>query len=168
MNAADLLFLNMFEAITKKLDAIENISIKDLFHALFMDEEFRKLIVRLNTEGEQTSQLIYGVNSKDESLDDIGGEYSPYTVMIKKEKGQITDHVTLKDTGAFYKSFNTFWLNGGNGTIQITADTIKEGGVDLIERWGKDIIGLDEQNIGVLRDFARTKIKQIVLKKLAA
>lgn len=135
-----------------------------LFQRLFEDQEFRDLIVRLNTEGEQTSQLIYGVNSKGEDMSDIGGEYSPYTVMIKKEKGQITDHVTLKDTGYFYRSFQTYMTKEG---IKITADTIKEGGDNLIDRWGRDIIGLDEQNIGVLRDFARERIKQYAMDKIS-
>jgi len=152
-----------FEAITNKLQVLAGITPKELLKQLFEDKEFTDLIIRLNTEGEQTSQLIYGVNSKDESLSDIGGEYSPYTVAIKKDKGQIIDWVTLKDTGFFYRSFQTYWDENASG-IRITADTIKEGGVDLISRWGEDIIGLDEQNIGVLRDYARTKLKDIVLK----
>lgn len=158
----------MFGAITDKIKLFQSLNIKDVFFELFQDKEFTDLIVRLNTQGEQTSQLIYGVNSKDESLESIGGEYSPYTVAIKKDKGQITDHVTLKDTGYFYSSFKTYWRDEGDGAIQITADTIKEGGDDLITRWGKDIIGLDETNLGVLRDYARTKIVSIIQNKIAA
>lgn len=138
---------------------------EDVFYELFLDKEFTDLILRLNTEGEQTSQLIHGINRNDESLDDIGGEYSPYTVMIKKDKGQITDYVTLKDTVEFYHSFKTYWKDGA---IVITADTIKEGGEDLIARWGKEIIGLSEDNIGILREYAKTKIVGIVKTKLAA
>lgn len=156
----------MFSAITNKLNAIESLNMRDMFRQLFLDHEFTDLIIRLNTEGEQTSQLIYGVDSNDTDLSDIGGEYSPYTIMLKKEKGQITDHVTLKDTGAFYRSFRTYWKASGNGAIQIKADTIKEGGDDLLSRWGRDIVGLNEQNLGVLRDYARTKIKSIVLNQL--
>ena len=33
------------------------------------------------------------------------GEYSPITVKIKQSKGQPTDRITLKDTGAFYNSY---------------------------------------------------------------
>ncbi len=141
------------------------LNVRDVFRLLFLDEEFTDLIIRLNTQGEQTSQLIYGVDSKDTNLGDIGGEYSPYTVMLKKEKGQITDHVTLKDSGAFYSSFKCVWLASGNGAIKITADTIKDGD-DLMDRWGKDILGLDEINLGILRDFARNKITQIIKSKL--
>lgn len=152
----------MFETLTNKTKKLKLPTVKQIFRELFLDKEFTALIKRLNTEGEQTSQLIYGVDSKDKPLDEIGGEYSPYTVMLKKDKGQITDHVTLKDTGAFYRSFKTYWRNEKNGVIQITADTMKENGQDLITRWGKDIIGLDEMNIGVLRDYAKKKIDKII------
>lgn len=158
----------MFESLKKKVNEIKEVfDPVELLYELFLDPEFTDLIIRLNTEGEQTSQLIYGVNSKGKQLDEVGGEYSPYTVMIKKEKGQITDHVTLKDTGTFYKSFKTYWDEQAK-EIVITADTIKEGGDNLIDRWGREIIGLDEQNIGVLRDYARNKIPLLVKRKLAA
>lgn len=156
----------MFDAIIQKTRSIQGLTIRDLYRQLFLDKEFTDLIIRLNTEGEQTSQLIYGVNSKDESLDDIGGEYSPYTKMLKSEKGQITDHVTLKDTGYFYRSFRCIWRADGDGSIQITADTIKEGGDDLIARWGKDIIGLDDDNVSILRDYAKEKILSLVYYQL--
>lgn len=158
----------MFGAIYDKIKLFQNLNIKDVFFELFQDKEFTDLIVRLNTEGEQTSQLIYGVNSQDVSLETIGGKYSQTTINLKTDKGQITDWVTLKDTGYFYSSFKTYWRDEGDGVIQITADTIKEGGDDLITRWGKDIIGLDETNIGILRDYARTKIVSIIKTKIAA
>ena len=34
------------------------------------------------------------------------GNYSPITIKIKKRKGQPTDRITLKDTGAFYDSYS--------------------------------------------------------------
>ena len=157
----------MLESLKRKVnDVKEAVNPVELLHALFLDPEFTDLIIRLNTEGEQTSQLIRGVDSKGKQLDEIGGEYSPYTVMIKKEKGQITDHVTLKDTGYFYQSFKTYW---DNNEILIEADTTKANEYiveDLTTRWGKDIIGLSEQNIGVLRDYARQKLPAIIKNKL--
>lgn len=36
---------------------------------------------------------------------EITPSYTPSTVAAKKEKGQITSHVTLRDTGLFYKGF---------------------------------------------------------------
>lgn len=155
----------MFETLINKANKLKLPTVKQIFKELFNDKEFTDLIIRLNTEGEQTSQLIYGVDSRGVDLENatpMAGEYSPYTVMMKKEKGQITDHVTLKDTGYFYHSFKTFWRNEKNGAILITADTIKEGGDDLITRWGKDIIGLDEMNLGILSQFAKSKILKLL------
>ena len=155
----------MLENLIRKVNDLIQIKPVDIFYQLFLDPEFNELIIRLNTEGEQTSQLIYGVNSKGQHLDDIGGEYSPYTIMRKRDKGQIIDHVTLKDTGYFYASFKTYWIEN-EGSIQITADTVKDGVDNLIDRWGRDIIGLDDQNISVLVDYARTKIADIIRAKL--
>ena len=66
---------------------------------LFQQTSFRKLIIDLNTEEQLYSQ---GVDSKGVQL----GEYSIYTKGLKQNKGQRTDHITLKDTGEFYKSFS--------------------------------------------------------------
>ncbi len=166
----------MFSAITNRLNAISAINAKDLFRELFNDKEFTDLIVRLNTEGEQTSQLWNGFDSEGLKLSDwhpyahntiigVPGKYQG-----KIDKGQPFDRVTLKDTGDFYKSFKTYWSGLGDGSIVITANPYKtdDSGetTNLIEEWGKDIIGLDEQNIGVLRDFARKKIKSIVLNQI--
>ena len=49
--------------------------------------------------------------------------------------------------------------------IKITANTMKEGD-DLLKQWGKDIIGLSEESLGKLRDFARQRIKKIVITEL--
>lgn len=152
----------MFSDLHTKLKRLELPQPKAIFFQLYIDNDFKSLIIRLNTEGERTSQLIHGVNYENQPLDEIGGIYSPYTVMLKKDKAQITDHVTLKDTGEFYSSFKVSWINDGDGTIQITADTIKELGVDLTERWGKQIVGLSEENIQILRDYARNKIGKII------
>ena len=62
---------------------------------------------RLNEEGK---------DSKGRKLRTYGakgfgkGVYTPYTTMLKKQKGQPFDRVTLKDTGAFQKSFEKILL----------------------------------------------------------
>lgn len=54
-----------------------------------------------------------------------GKYYSNRTIVIKKEKGQPTDRVTLKDTGKFYKSYRfTPTLFG----FEISANIKKENG----------------------------------------
>lgn len=152
----------MFQNVTRFILSREKVfNRNELFKILFSDIEFTSLIVRLNTKGEQTSQLAFGVNSKDEDLSDIGGEYSPYTLFLHPEKTK--DLVDLHDTGYFYNSFRTNYINDADPAIMITADSIKEGGVDLITRWGKDIIGLSEDNIDILRGYAISKLQTIIL-----
>ena len=63
-----------------------------------IDREVQDEIIRLNTEDQLYEE---GIDSQGRSL----GEYTPYTIEIKKSKGQRVDHITLKDTGAFYASF---------------------------------------------------------------
>ena len=153
----------MFEPLQKLNNAIMNISIHDIFKSLFDDKDFTDIIIRLNTEGEATSQLAEGINNQDVLLSSIGGGYSPHTLAIHPEKSR--NIVTLLDTGEFYASFKAYWTDSGNGEIEIKADTIKDG-TDLMERWGKDIIGLDDENIGILRDFARGKLRTIILNQI--
>ena len=159
----------MFDAITSRIKTVQGWTIRDLYRELFYSPGFTDLIIRLNTEGEAGSQLAHGVDATNTDLSEIGGEYSPYTKMLKAEKSGvagITDFVTLKYTGDFYRSFRCQFRDSGNGEIEITADTIKEGGVDLLTRWGKNIIGLDDQSLETLRAYALEQLRTILLTKL--
>lgn len=106
---------------------------------LFQQTSFRKLIIDLNTEEQLYSQ---GVDSKGVQL----GEYSTYTKGLKQNKGQRTDHITLKDTGEFYKSFS-IRLEGSS--FRIIADGQKED-TNLFKEYGIDILGLTEDSMDVV------------------
>ena len=116
-------------------------------------------IIQLNTQ----SQLYQkGIDSTGTSLASIGGEYSPYTDFIKqylKQPAQPIDRVTLKDTGAFYASWQVF-LNG-NSELEITNDPIKDG-INLLDRWGKNVLGLTDESLGELQTLVKTKMPDIV------
>ncbi len=154
----------MFKPLLNKITAVEGLTVRDLFRQLFTDNEFTDYIIELNT---QYQLYTLGINAKGERLDDIAGGYSPYTIEQKEKKGQPTDRVTLKDTGEFYASFRVKWLAAGDGAMQITANTIKDQ-TDLIKEWGKDILGLDDESLSNLRNFAAIKIKGYIDRKLAA
>lgn len=123
---------------------------------LVKNRGFRELIIELNT-GEQLYDR--GIDSTGKRLDEIGGGYAPYTILLKEMKAQPTDRVTLKDTGAFYRSFKVI-LNGQN-EIEIIANTMKES-TDLIKEWGRDIIGLTDRNLQKVIDMAREIIQDII------
>lgn len=67
--------------------------------------------------------------------------YSPYTIMLKKEKGQPYDRVTLRDTGAFHSSFEMVLENF---EFYFTATDYKTQ--ELIHKYGENIFGLTEEN----------------------
>ena len=125
-----------FERLLKN---INNLNINDIFFELWSDNRVQNYIIDLNTEGKPTSQLYeLGVDSLGNSL----GEYSPFTIPFKVEKGQRFDHITLKDTGDFYESFIVTPLKTG---FKIDANPIKDDD-NLFDLFGKDIVGLTEEN----------------------
>lgn len=125
---------------------------------LFDDSNFRKLIIDLNQE-----QLYeYGIDSNGNSL----GEYTPYTKQLKQEKGQRIDHITLKDTGDFYNSFQLIF-NNSDGSIQIIADGQKED-TNLFREFGIDILGLTEENMDVVVSTANRILQRYIKSYLIA
>lgn len=112
---------------------------------LFNDRNFRKLIIDLNTEEQLFEQ---GIDSTGRKL----GEYAIATIegtknfRGKKQKGQPYDHITLKDTGAFYKSFQ---IKYEGTSLRITADGQKDD-TNLFQEYGIDIVGLTEDSMSVV------------------
>lgn len=123
------------------------------------DKEFIKLIIDLNTESQLYEE---GINSLGEKLSEIGGDYSPITIQKKEQKGQPTDRITLKDTGKFYKSFRVYF---SGGDLIIVANPYK-GDTNLYEDWGKEIIGLTDENLDLVKTVAQKKLLEIINKKI--
>ena len=74
--------------------------------------------------------------------------YTSFTVMIKSYKGQRTDHVTLKDTGEFYRSFN---IRFSSSSFELFAtDGLTD---DLVAKYGKNIFGLNENSLKDLQEL---------------
>jgi len=80
--------------------------------------------------------------------------YSPFTVEIKKSKGQPYDRVTLQDTGDFHKSFYIEYQGDG---FEIKADDWKTS--MLVRDYGKEILGLNDENVEeLLREYIHPKL----------
>lgn len=133
------------KALTNLALRVKSLNVNDMVDELGEHPEFIDLIIELNTKNQLYDK---GVNSKGESI----GDYSLYTKAIKDNNGQITDHVTLNDTGAFYESFKVY-INSQKDFV-ISADTIKDTS-DLIVDWGKEILGLTEESLVTLRENAK-------------
>ena len=145
-----------FISLRNFLKGIIALDIDNIVLEITKTSRFKRLVIQLNTEGLPTSQLYgLGEDSTGARLDEIGGEYKPFTIQEKNRKGQPTDRVTLKDTGEFYMSFDVIPFKGG---FTIEANTIKDG-QDLESRWGGDIIGLNEENTNIVLEFYKSAIQ---------
>ena len=79
--------------------------------------------------------------------------YTPFTVQVKKEKGQPHDKVTLKDTGAFHDAI--FAAQFGD-KIVIDSDDEKSG--ELKEKYSENIFGLTQENKEILQQKTAKQI----------
>lgn len=89
-------------------------------------------------------------------------KYRSYTVFVKGLRGQITDHVTLKDTGDYHDSH---YLTFGADEFDIDARDYKKG--KLTAKYGTDILGLTPQNVDntaeLIRDETETELRKLII-----
>lgn len=137
--------MNDFEKLYKQ---VKKFDINQILKNVWSLSVVQQYITALNTEGKPTSQL-YNLGEDSDGAK-LTPPYSFNTIRIKVENGQRSDHVTLKDTGGFYESFE---VNGFNFGFEITANTITDGGNDLEDKYGEKIIGLNDENIEILGEF---------------
>jgi hypothetical protein len=145
------------ESIIKTFDNIINLDQDLIIENILKDKDFQRFIIDLNTE-EQLFEK--GIDSLGASL----GEYSDFTKAVKRIKGDRIDHITLLDTEEFYKSFAIKVQNGG---FLIIADGQKED-TNLLERYGKEILGLTDENLQIVIDAIKEKLIPIILSSIMA
>lgn len=150
----------MLTRILNKLERFTQINETEILQQIFRSTELQELIIELNTQDQLFEK---GEDKLGRRLDAIGGGYSFYTIALKQQKGQPTDRVTLKDTGAFYDSFKVV-VPSGEDYIIIIANPIKDG-KDINEEWGGYIIGLQQENIYKVIDYIREKAPIIIRQK---
>jgi len=165
-----------FQPIRKVLRAIQLLDIDRIALDISRNNVLQTLVIKLNTEGFPSSQLFqkgedrFGQKLKGNTIV-TDGNYTPFTKEIKREKGQPTDRVTLKDTGDFYMSFRVIPFRGG---FEITADGFKQGDIstggntDLLEEFGNDILGLNQENLQIIINYYREAISEKIKQKLRA
>lgn len=90
-------------------------------------------------EDKQTEQMEQGITREG---DPIEPPYSPFTVQIKRSKGQRSDRVTLKDTGDFHASVKVF---PGAKAFSIGATDPKTP--KLERKYSSEIFGLTDDNL---------------------
>lgn len=89
----------------------------------------------------QTNVQLF-TKSEDREGITIHPEYTNFTISIKLSKGQPTDRVTLKDTGAFYRSINVVATSN-----QLIIETSISYAKKLVEKYGEDILGIQDMEM---------------------
>lgn len=173
----------MLEPVKNIARKVRKLKEAQMLSKIMKDKLLIAQIIDLNTE----SQLYEkGVDSKGKEL----GEYAPITVSYFKPKAQAegrdgrTDHVTLKDSGAFYLSFKVKRISGGIVIIANTKKdylgtylefdertqsprTVKDYHTDLVVEFGP-ILGLTDESLQEILPEIRARISELVRLALAA
>lgn len=119
---------------------------QDRMFKLALDTKvIRELIIFLNTDDQFGKDHV---DSLGKGLFNSLTDRTTYSLFDQKGRGG--KPYTLRDTGEFWDSFK---IIVGQGKITITADPIKDTD-NLFDIFGKDIVGLTEENLQVLIDEA--------------
>lgn len=144
-----LIIFAMLPAIQKKIDSLDRWQRTAKERVIVACEPFEDEILYHNTEAQLYQR---GVDSTGRP---VKPPYTPYTVQLKRQKGQPTDRVTLRDTGDFHDSFEVLWLLEG---FLISATDWKS--TMLGNMYGEAIFGLDEPGKQALIDLIREPLFQ--------
>lgn len=108
----------------------------------------------------QTAQMDAGLDSEGKRIEP---DYSPFTVQIKRAKGQPYDRVTLKDSGSFHAGM--FLTGGANNQFSIGSRDPKSK--KLQDKYGEEIFGLNEDSQQqLIDDHLRPELPERVKKVL--
>lgn len=148
-------FFSNIEIVQHLREVFSSLKSDDLWFKS-IDQDVMDMIIQMNTE----DQL------EEEGIDSLGralGEYSPYTIALKRMKGDRYDHITLKDTGAFYDSW-IVWVDTSG--INIDADDTSHYDKPLFEVWGVDVLGLTEDNLAILQEVIAENYINLIMERL--
>lgn len=121
-----------------------------------VDGRVKEFVIQMNTIDQLYEE---GVDSLGRSL----GDYAPFTVEKKKQKGDRYDHITLKDTGAFYDSWVVKVDRKG---LLLDADDSSKYDEPLFKVWGEDVLGLTDENMEKLALIIRENYINYVREQL--
>ena len=142
--------MNDLEQLTKGL-----IELRNDWDSLVTNvaREFSDLIVKLNRD-----QLESGIRADDRN---IQPPYTASTIRVKRSKGQPTNRVTLRDTGDLHRSLFVEFEPG-----KFSLHFEDEKAPYLLERYGKEVLGLNEESLEQLRQLITQRVAEEVVKKL--
>lgn len=136
--------------LASKLETFQNTLPALILATVRANEE---IVLDMNTEDQLFER---GVDRNNEPLNKKN-PYSPITLQIKRQKGQPTGRVTLRDSGDFHESF---YIKYTSDSFEIRASDFKYG--DLVDKYGA-IDGLTADN---LQDLLRNYILPDLIRHL--
>jgi hypothetical protein len=148
--------INSFE----DLKELFNFDPIDLLDEAFKGAEVQNTMIEFNQD-----QLQDGTDALGQAIVTIGGSpYRPFTLKIKRAKGQPTNKVTLEDTGDFYK---TFKVKINKNSYEITANFEKQDG-SILDNFSNryDFLGLDNESaIELAEEVIIPRLGQLISKR---
>jgi len=140
--------MSFLAPLRKIADTFINLNASNIvFQVIGKDKQIQEDILDLNRIG-QLYKKGEDANGGDlNKMTQSGFGYSQFTIEKKRKKNQPTGHVTLFDTGKFYKSFR---LIIQPNYMDIVAQPNK-GDSNLFDDFGNDIVGLSEESLDILR-----------------
>ena len=141
---------------------VNNLDLNDVFLAMWKRNDVQKFVIRLITEGEQTSQLY---NLGQDGNGKFLGLYTPNTVDAKLfgSGDSRVDHITLKDSGGYYDSY--VFIPKPKG-FSVISNPIMDDGKNLFDRFGEDIEKLSEDNTELVLAFFEPDFNKELEKRL--
>lgn len=127
--------MQRLKELIKSLKTFEKLLLKEVEKVI---RDNMEIVVEMNSEDQLFEQ---GIDRHGQKIADYA-PYSAVTVQIKREKGQPTNRVTLRDEGDFHFSFFIEFSSTG---FEIRADDGKTK--KLLKGYGEGILGLTEENI---------------------
>jgi len=141
--------MQRLKELIKSLKTFEKLLLKEVEKVIRDNTE---IVEEMNSEDQLFEQ---GIDRHGQKIADYA-PYSDVTVQIKREKGQPTNRVTLRDEGDFHFSFFIEFSPTG---FEIRADDGKTK--KLLEGYGDGILGLTDENV---RDLAKNYILPELIK----
>jgi len=145
--------------IERLYNNVNKLDINDVFLAMWKRNDTQDYIIELNTEEQLYEE---GIRSDGSEI----GNYTSYTKQLKTTGSGDSriDHITLKDTGEFYKSFKVTPNKKG---FRLTANPNKDD-TNLFTEFGVNIVGLTKESVHKLIDFIEPMFNKELQKRLFA
>lgn len=144
-----------FSRVFNVLDRAINLD-TDKVWLISIDEETKEHIIQMNTEDQLEEDGLFSDGTPT-------GDYSPLTILYKRRKGDRYDHMTFKDTGQFYDSWEVRVDRSG---LDIDADGQVSADTNLFTIYGENILGLTDENMQFFIEMVKENYIKIVMNEL--